>query len=278
MEVTLGSQIRGSFLRQMLRSLGWVLVLGAGFMGSARSAEAAKPVDSTEPWCEAQTETLADDVCYFDGTSGKRRTLVVFLHGVVPPNATWQWTQHRALVREAKRLGFAVLMPHAPRRSYGRKGELYSWPTAVAAQRVEEDGLVESWSQAEKFVEARDGRFDEVFVIGFSSGAYYASSLAQRGRLDVDGYAFLAGGAAGRSAPAIRKPIYVGVSARDKQTAPDARALGAALARWGWPHRMQEEPVGHTVSDVHMTHALSYLRSQPHHEHAGIARVTASTE
>ncbi|WP_394823906.1 alpha/beta hydrolase [Pendulispora albinea] len=252
-----------------------------GSAGSVALAAPGKSAESDEPWCEAQTETLPDDVCYFDGGAGKsgaagksgqRRTLVVFLHGVIPPNTTWQWTQHRALVREAKQLGFAVLMPRAPRRSYGRKGELYSWPTAVAAQRVEEDGLVESWSRAQKLVESRDGRFDEVFVIGFSSGAYYASSLALRGRLDVDGYAFLAGGTSGRATATARKPIYVGVSARDKQTAPDARGLGGALTRWGWPHRVREEAVGHTVADVHMAHALGYLRSQPHADHAGIDR------
>ena len=31
--------------------------------------------------------------------------------------------------------------------------------------------------------------FDEVFVVGFSNGAYYAGSLALRGKLDVAGYA-----------------------------------------------------------------------------------------
>src|SRR5882762_9794785 len=131
----------------MLRSLRWMLFLGAFLpVYSAAAAASHTPyapnADDATSWCETQTETLADDICYFDGipSSDKpdakpaRRTLVVFLHGVVPPDSGWQWTQHKALVREAKRLGFAVLMPRAPRRSYGRKGDLYSWPTAVAAQ------------------------------------------------------------------------------------------------------------------------------------------------
>ncbi|HWL86922.1 MAG TPA: PHB depolymerase family esterase [Polyangiaceae bacterium] len=236
------------------------------FMGSAGPTEAAPRAAPRSPeassWCAPETETLADDVCYFDGAEGARRTLVVFLHGVIPPNTTWQWTQHHALVHEAKRLGFAVLMPRAPRRTFD-KGDLYAWPTAVSAQRTEEEALVESWSRARKLVTSRAGLpFDEVFVVGFSSGAYYAASLALRGRLDdVDGYALLAGGADyGRPSAKAKKPIYVGVSARDRQTAPDARALAADLAKWGWPHRVHEEPVGHTVSDVQMTPALAYLR------------------
>ncbi len=275
----------------MLRSLRLVLFLGAFLPVHSAAAAASRAQDApADPqWCDEQTETLADDICYFDGTPASsdkadakpvRRTLVVFLHGVVPPDSTWQWTQHKALVRDAKHLGFAVLMPRAPRRSYGRKGDLYSWPTAVAAQRVEEEGLVTSWARAQKFVEEREGRnFDDVFVIGFSSGAYYASSLAQRGRLDVDGYGLMAGGAAGRApGTQVREPIYVGVSARDKQTAPDARGLAAALTRWGWPHGVQEEPVGHLVADVHMAHALTYLRRQVHHGHAVIVPLGKDNE
>ena len=48
---------------------------------------------------------------------------------------------------------------------------------------------------SKKELEARAGKkFDETFVAGFSSGAYYGSSLALRSAIDVDGFMFFAGG------------------------------------------------------------------------------------
>jgi predicted esterase len=63
-------------------------------------------------------------------------------------------------------------------------------------------------------------------------------------------------------APHHRAPVFIGVSTRDHATAPGARALGKALAARGWAHRVDEEPVGHMVSDLHVAHAIRYLREK----------------
>ena len=244
-------------------------------------AEAAKsPPTRTTPapahagvhaWCAPETEALPDSVCAFDGsaaapggrTGSDRRTLVIFLHGLVPRDAGWQWTQQRAVLREARQFKFTAIMPRAP--GVGpRAAAGYAWPGSTAAQPVEQE-LIDQWSRARRALEARAGRpFDEVFVLGFSSGAYFATSLALRGRLDVDGYVLVAGGSATHLAsdPPRRPPVFIGVSTQDRATAPGARALGQLLGGRGWAHRVDEEPVGHMISDLHVAHALIYLRAR----------------
>jgi predicted esterase len=230
-------------------------------VGAARAGDReARP---TYAWCSSEMEAIAEDVCFVDGTrEGERRPLVIYLHGLIAKNTDWQWTQERAIAREAKRLGFAAIVPRGP--AIGTGGALgYAWQFPEADRATIEPALIQTWTDARRKLEARAGRpFDDVYVVGFSSGAYYASSLALRGKLDVDGYVLLAGGAVSRVSADTRRrpPIFVGVCANDAQTAPGARALGGTLATWGWPSRVDEQPVSHMVTGVHLAHALAYLK------------------
>ena len=258
-------------LRPCLHGLALVVVVVGCFAGRPAPASAAPALAraTAHAWCAPETEALPDSVCAFDGTaaspgaSSDRRTLVIFLHGLVPRDAGWQWTQQRAVLREAKQFRFTAIMPRAP--GVGPRSVAgYAWPGSTAAQPVEQD-LIDQWSRARRTLEARAGRpFDEVFVLGFSSGAYFATSLALRGRLDVAGYVLVAGGSATHltSDPPRRPPVFIGVSTQDRATAPGARALGQLLAARGWAHRVDEEPVGHMISDLHVAHALTYLRAR----------------
>jgi predicted esterase len=222
----------------------------------------ARPTNAAPAWCAPETEALAGDICHVDHNEGDRRTLVVFLHGVVPRASTWQWTQQRAIVREARYFHFAAIMPRAP--AVGPRGAGgFAWPGAADAD--DDRARVDSWRQAQRLLETRAGRpFDEVFVVGFSSGAYYATSLALHDRAPADGYVLLAGGSVAHADGDAHRhaPIFVGVSAKDRATAPAARALGRWLADRDWPHRVDEQPVGHMVSDLHVDRALAYLRAR----------------
>jgi predicted esterase len=234
-----------------------LLLVGLALLFAVPSTAGAKtpPIPA---WCTAETETLTDNVCDFDASDDAHRTLVIFLHGLVPRYAPWQWTQQRAVVRLAKTHHFAVLFPQGlPVGPGGAAG--YAWPGVVNEKGQR---LVEGWAAARKLLESRNGRpFDEVFVVGFSSGAYFAASVALRGRFAADGYAVLAGGGpTPTSSEATRVPIYVGVSGRDRHTAPAARELGHTLTVLGWPHKTDEERVGHMIADVHIAHAMAYLR------------------
>jgi predicted esterase len=133
--------------------------------------------------------------------------------------------------------------------------------------------LIAQWLAAKAVVEKREGAFDRVLVFGFSNGAYYASSLALRGRLPVDGYAAFAGGAGGKYARhlgerAERKiPLFVGYGTKD----PDhgrQEALIRSLREMKWPHASKADRIGHTVSDAQVRAALAFLLGSPEEDPA----------
>jgi predicted esterase len=249
--------------RALLLAVAFALAL---LPGAARAAEPA-----SKPWCAPEVSELADHVCYFeapppvgvrpDGTPEVgRRTLVIYLHGMLATTPGFQYLQQRAMALHAKKHGFTVLMPTAPLESGA-----YMWPNSVAAQKAHDAEVLARIGEARAALEKRIGHpFDEAFVVGFSSGAYYASSLALRGALDVDGYIILAGGAGwGRGdAPARRAPVFVGVSAADRHTAPDSRAFAGSLAAMGWPYRVEERDAGHMVDWTFMAHGIAWLRAR----------------
>lgn len=216
-----------------------------------------------KPWCAPEIESLPGDVCYLDGDVAKekngRRTLVVFLHGAVAKNTTWQWNHMRGMKQLATGNHVDIVFPRSPKSDVG-----YVWPGSLEAQEKVEQGLVDQWMNAKRVLEDRAGKkYDDVFVMGFSSGAYFVSSLAMRGRLDVDGYATMAGGQAmgARATPIDRfAPVFVGVCANDDGSAAHSRAFAGALSTAGIPRAVSEQPVGHGLSHVHFNGALGYLR------------------
>jgi hypothetical protein len=164
------------------------------------------------------------------------------------------------MVRQAKRRGFTLLMPTAPADPAG-----YFWPGG--SMKGEDAPVIDGIANAKAALEAKTGKFNETFVIGFSSGAYYASTLALRGSLDVDGYIVLAGGTSWLrpdDAHGLKKraPVFVGISAADPTTADHSRSLATTLATLGWPYRAQEKDVGHNVDEGFLVRGLAYLRAR----------------
>ena len=227
------------------------------------SPRAAPLARGPKPWCAPEVAELSDHVCFFDGgtPADGRRTLVIYLHGVLATTPGFQWLQQRGMVIHAKRLGFTVLLPTAPQVDGG-----YAWPTSRAAQERQEPEIMANLETSRADLERRLGHgFDETFVVGFSSGAYYASSLAVRSAVDADGIIVLAGGASwvrGSATTARRTPVFIGISAADPQTAGHSRAFAAALAGLGWPYRAEERNVGHMVDWGFMTRGLAWLRAR----------------
>lgn len=251
-----------------------VLLSGPAFAGSA-STSASTPeaftlatLDHQPAWCAPEMDAIADDVCHVAGSPAPdgRRTLVVYLHGVIPENTMWQWLQERAFARMAKELHVDALVPRAP-LSGTAGAQRFAWPALGGRAAVDVQTLVKGWVDARRALEARDGRpYDEVYVVGFSSGAYLASALATRGApMDVDGYVALAGGAivapAAPDADLRRAPLFVGVCADDATSATDARELGRSLRARGFAVRIDEQRVGHGLSHAHVAHALGWFRA-----------------
>jgi predicted esterase len=227
------------------------------------SHRVAPAAHTPKPWCAPEVSELSDHVCFFDGglPDDGRRTLVIYLHGLLAATPGFQWLQQRGMAIHAKRLGFTVMLPTSPAVEGG-----YVWPTSRAAEEKQEPEILANLQRSRADLERRLGHgFDETFVVGFSSGAYYASSLAVRGALDTDGYIVLAGGASwvhSGATSAKRAPVFIGVSAADPQTADHSRAFAAALAGLGWPYRAEERNVGHMVDWGFMTRGLQWLRAR----------------
>jgi predicted esterase len=238
------------------------------------AAADASDLDTGEPeevWCPAGVEMLPGTICAVlpdRVRSDPEPTLVIFLHGVTDVGSGWQIALIQGMSRYAEHQNFALLAPRAPRQP-ARQGqaEAYAWRTSNLSPGGE-DALLDSWMAAKTTLEGRTGHpFKQVFVMGFSSGAYYASSLALRGRLPVDGYAVFAGGSAPYSRAMVSKvkprvPIFVGYGTKDRAGSRDARGLVAALRAVRWKHRAMEVRAGHTITTTQFTSALAYLRQE----------------
>jgi predicted esterase len=223
------------------------------------------PPVSPSPWCGSGVETIYGDTCYLDGRNESeagvdRRTLVIWLHGVIGKNTNWSHDHEKMLSRMAKASRIEVLFPKGI-----LAGTVYAWPGTAESQAEHEEALIEQWMIAKDILEKREHEpFDETFIFGFSSGAYFASSLALRGRVDVDGYAVFAGG---QAMPAAAEPtthfapVFVGICEDDPTgTAAHGRAFAGSLAAAGIPFRVSEEPIGHDLSETQFASALSFLR------------------
>jgi predicted esterase len=254
-----------------------ILALCAWSFASSWTPLAAAGDEVDKPWCAPELEALPADVCHFEpeagtteaGTDAEAKmsdTLVIFLHGLVQAGAGWQHAQQRGFVRAAKRFGFSLLAPRGRNGANGRAGEhMVAWPTSHTAQQEHEPTLLAEWQAARALLEKRRGApFKRVYVMGFSNGAYYATSLALRGKLDVDGYGVFAGGSGAdylrRAAKTTtrRVPMFVGVAGKDS-TAANARQLVRLLRDLHWPYRAETRRVGHAVADKHLEHALEFL-------------------
>lgn len=249
--------------------------LPAAQAASDPAADAPPPAPAAAPqrWCASELEALPDDVCAFEPSkeSPGPRTLVIFLHGVIQADTTWQWAQQRGAARAAARHGFAMIAPRG-RRGVGPKGmvDWWTWPTAAAAQRALEGVILAEWSAARAALEKRAGKpFERVFVFGFSNGAYYATSLAMRDRFPADGYAVFAGGSgaaylkqAGKRTKR-RAPLYVGWGTKDGDRR-NQEKLAKMLREIGWPSKARgSKGVGHTMTDAQVNEAVAFLSQRP---------------
>lgn len=242
------------------------LLLGGLVFFAAETAMADVAIggpSEPRPYCTPEMTALADGLCVFDGGTPEdgRRTLVLYLHGALKDVPGAAYVQQKAMVFFAKREGFTVLFAAAP-----ELGGFRAWPRAKALQEQQEPFVVAGLSKAREALAAAEGQpFDETFVAGFSSGAYYAGSLALRGVLDVDGYVLFAGGTPEPAAlpeGASPVPVFVGVSAADKSTCNGSRSLAAHFSSLEWPSRVEEQNSGHLVDWTLMTHGMAWLRAE----------------
>lgn len=237
---------------------------------SGSQSAGASASSQEDAWCPAEVETLPGPICASVPENLPEegpRTLVVFLHGVTNVGSGWQLATIRGMANYAREYKFALIAPRGVLREASEdKDAAYAWPNAALSRQQTEAGVLKSWADARATLEARTGKkFDRVFVFGFSSGAYYASSLALRGKPVADGFAVFAGGGAPYSQAMLanvrhRPPVFVGYGLKDKSAIKDARKLAAALRAVRWKHREMAVPkAGHTITTAEFREAITWL-------------------
>jgi predicted esterase len=215
--------------------------------------------------------TPLDEDCCFVAPPGST-SLLVYLHGIVPPTAdsVQKQTVESAVSRAATRAGVAAIVPRG-RRGIGPDGarDWWAWPTSPAthAQLVKE--IVARWIVLKKKLEEHLGtKLEHTYLAGSSNGAYFLSALALRGDCDelgfpIDGYGAMSGGApGGRGAASLAgrtpHPVYVGFGTYDAETKPGARALATVFEAAHWPVRVAEHPFGHGAREVYLDEAFAF--------------------
>ncbi len=252
--------------------------------------DAKTSATDSDRWCAPELDALSNDVCWFAAKTPAPgpRTLVVFLHGVTQPGSGWQWTFQRAAARIAESRGLTVIMPRG-RRGNGPKGEedWWAWPTSEHAQETIEADVLAEWSTAQAELEQRAGqKFERVWIFGFSNGAYYATSLALRGRLSADGdtkhpiadgFAVFAGGSgasylkAAAAHTTTRPRFFVAWGGKDPAHG-DQVELAALLRNLSWPSRSDpSKNAGHTATDKQLSDAVAFLNGE-----TGVAPISAA--
>lgn len=252
--------------------LGALFAIGVvGALAVAAAPEAVRAEEGGDEFCAPELESLGGGACFVTPkkeVANEPKTLVLFLHSLVGARGGWQWEQQRTVARVGERWGMSVLMPRGRLGiGPGRAKDVWAWPTSHAAEQQVEPELLSEWTELRREVARRQGEFERLFVMGFSNGAYYATSLAVRAQIDADGYAVFAGGsgsrwiaARARATTTRRAPIFIGYGTRDAARH-DARALAQLLGRLKWPHRVRSADVGHTVTNDQLDRAVEYLKA-----------------
>lgn len=242
----------------------------AGALGAAADSAAEVGVWPPKPqvavqvdWCIPAVSVLDESSCYVL-PDRPTRTLLIYLHGIVPPQKdSPQKTGFETVVANAaRRAGVAALLPR------GKKGlapqglsSWWGWPTGQATYRRHGAELVAQIADKRRLLESALGwRFERTYLAGSSSGAYFVAALALHGDFAADGYGAMSGGAQTPSAELSQlppRPFYIGFGTQDT-VGPAARALGALLTRAGWPVKVAVHATGHGAREVYLDEAFPF--------------------
>ncbi len=195
-------------------------------------------------WCREGWIGLDESTCFYLPESNARPTrLLVFLHGMMPPDAS-SHSQQAIVEQAAESQGFAALFPR------GRKGmcswaesvsDWYCWPTNRDNVDAHAQLFAAEWSAAvELLEEVAELSFTQRYLLGFSNGGYFDSYVGLENWWPLDGVGLVA---AGRSyidvqlLAAAKPPMYIASGALDIQSVQNsAQNLAFFLSQQNWPH------------------------------------------
>ncbi len=215
----------------------------AGMGGSGGQRDPWQPVET--PWCTGDWVGLDEDTCFYASTTlSDSAELLVFLHGMMPPDSL-PTTMQSIVAQEVEARGAVALFPK------GKAGlcswdesvkDWYCWPTSRANVDTHSASLTGSWdAAATKLSAILETSFTRRYVLGFSNGGYFASYLGLEGLWPLEGSGLVA---AGRSfvdeklLSAQQPPMYIAVGELDQlQVQQSAENLAYVLSLHNWPHQ-----------------------------------------
>jgi predicted esterase len=215
-------------------------------------------------WCIEEVSALDEETCYVL-PSEPTHTLLIYLHGIIPPTKeSAQKTNVESVVAKgALRAGIAALLPRgqqglAPKSRQGWWG----WPTNQPSYDAHATAMVAAIAEKRKKLESWVGlSFSRIYLAGSSSGAYFVTRLALHGDIEADGYGAMSGGSVPEAIDfknLTPKPFYVGYGQFDPARGP-ARALAALLRDAGWPVREAAHRVGHGAKEIYLDEAFAFF-------------------
>jgi predicted esterase len=222
------------------------------------------------PWCADGLTTLDESSCYIL-PAAPTRTLLIYLHGIVPPRdeSPEKSKVQGVILKAAQRAGVVALVPRG-RPGFGPLGRRswVGWPTTDPLYEKYASDLVGEFAAAKKKLETLTGvTFSRVYLAGSSSGAYFVTRLALRGGIDVDGFGAMSGGTGAETMELARlapKPFYIGYGRYDGYVRRAIPGLVGVLNRAHWPIRVAEHPVDHGAREVYLEEAFAFWREHAH--------------
>lgn len=216
---------------------------GQGGMPSGMGGSGGVPWQPVETeWCSEGWQGLDERTCFYVPSQPNGEVLV-FLHGMMPPDASPAGMQK--MVRdEAEKRGAVALFPQ------GRTGlcswaeevkSWYCWPTSRSHVDQHAAPLFAEFEHDLLLVQSLFGlALTKTYVLGFSNGGYFASYAALENGWPVAGVGLVA---AGRSfvdtalLPTHRPPVFIRVGELDQTSVKNsAQNLAFVLSQESWPH------------------------------------------
>jgi predicted esterase len=218
------------------------------------------------PWCAEGLTSLDDRTCYILPPV-PTRTLLIYLHGIVPPSEeSFEKTKVQSVILKASQRGGVVALVPRGRPGFGPQGRRswVGWPTTDPLYAKFATELVGEFASAQKKLETLLGvTFSPVYLAGSSSGAYFVARLALHGAIEVDGFGVMSGGTGAETMELTRlapKPVYIGYGKYDGHVRRAIPTLVDVLSRAHWPIRVAEHPVDHGAREVYLEEAFSFWR------------------
>jgi predicted esterase len=236
---------------------GWASRHGSAEASVVPPEAPAEPLEPVGEGCAPGFEAISGGCLAVPG-GVSTPPLVVYLHGRFARNAVSdELDRQRRLGVHATKQGFAVLAVRS-RLGVCSSSELadwYCWPTSEAA--VDAD-LVRRWARVVDETQRRVGATRR-YLLGFSSGGYFAGMVASEQWAPFDAVVVAHGGPVEPVRPTGSPPPMLLLSADDDVAQVDMIRFDDDLRRAGWPHDAYARGGAHDLADVDIDAALSFF-------------------